>query len=105
MGLEIKVEPEAVKSLTEKARLVPSDRMDSALKKLEELESTLSSWKGDSKPAYDSLHAEMKDTLTSTKELMNAMLAALDNAIDDFSKIDNEISTKFEKTVENYTAD
>jgi uncharacterized protein YukE len=105
MSLEIKVEPEAVKSLTKKARLVPNNRIDTALGKLETLESTLSSWKGDSKSAYDNLHTEMKDTLTSTKELMNAMLAALDNAIDDFSKIDHEISAKFESAVHRYTAD
>lgn len=105
MGLEIKVEPEAIKSLTEKARLVPNDRIDSALEKLEDLESTLSSWKGDSKSAYDSLHVEMKGTLTSTKELMTAILAALDNSVENFSKIDNEISTKFDRAVENYTAD
>lgn len=105
MSLEIRVEPDAVKSLTEKARLVPNERIDQALSKLEELESTLSNWKGDSKSPYDSLHADMESTLTSTKELMNAMLAALDNAVDDFSKVDDEISSKFEITVENYTAD
>lgn len=105
MGLEIKVEPEAVKSLTEKARTVPNERIDAALEKLGELESTLSSWKGDGKPAYEGLHTEMTDTLTSTKDLMNAMLAALDNAIDDFSRIDKDVSTKFERAVGDYTAD
>lgn len=105
MSLEIRVEPDAVKSLTDKARLIPNERIDQALSKLEELEGTLSDWKGDSKPSYDSLHAEMESTLTSTKQLMNAILAALDNAVDDFSKVDQDISSKFEITVNNYTAD
>lgn len=105
MSLEIKVEPEAVKSLTEEARLVPTERIESVLEKLEELDGTLSSWKGDSKPAYDSLHTEVKDTLTNTKNLMNAILAALDKSVDDFSNIDEEISEKFESAVEIYTAD
>lgn len=105
MSLEIQVKPEAVKSLTEKARLVPNDRMDASIEKLEELEDTLSSWKGEGEPAYDSLHTEMKEALKSTKDLMNAMLGALDHSIDDFSKMDQEISTKFERAVENYTAD
>ncbi len=105
MSLEIKVDPDAVKSLTAKARLVPNERIDQTLGELEELESTLSGWKGDSKSPYDSLHVDMERALTSTKELMNAMLAALDNAVDDFSKVDDEISSRFEITVENYTAD
>lgn len=70
MSLEIKVDPDAVKSLTAKARLVPNERIDQTLGELEELESTLSGWK-----------------------------------VDDFSKVDDEISSRFEITVENYTAD
>lgn len=105
MTLEVKVNPQAVKSLTEKARLVPNERIDIAIEKLEELESTLSSWKGDGKPAYEDVHADVKNTLTSTKALMNAMLAALDKAMDDFSHMDEEISKRFERAVDNYTAD
>lgn len=105
MSLEIKVEPEAVQSLTERARLVSSDRIDNALGKLEELESTISSWQGDSKSAYDSLHTEMKDTLTNTRDLMNAMLLALDKSMEDFSKMDSEISARFKRVVENYIGD
>lgn len=105
MSLEIQVKPEAVRSLTEKARSVPNDRISKALDDLDELESTLSSWKGDGKPAYESLHADIKSTLTSTQELMNAMLSSLDLAIDDFSKIDKDISSKFDIVVDNYTDD
>lgn len=103
MSLQIKVEPAAVKSLTEKARLVPNERIDAALKKLEQLENTISSWKGDSRPAFDNLHEELKDALTNTKSLMNAMLTSLDQAVDDFSKMDDEISTRFEQVVDYYT--
>ena len=38
---EITVEPEVVASLTEEARLVLTDRIDSVLEKLEDLDSTL----------------------------------------------------------------
>lgn len=105
MTLEVKVDPEAIKSLTEKARLVPNERIGATIDKLEELESTLSTWKGEGKPAFDDVHADVKDTLVSTKALMNAMLAALDKAVDDFSDIDDEISTRFEQAVDSYTTD
>jgi len=105
MTLEIKVNPEAIKSLTKDARVVPNERIDSAIEKLEQLESNLASWKGEGKQAFDEVQADLKDTLSNTKALMNAMLAALDKATDDFSEMDEEISTRFEQAVDNYTAD
>ena len=105
MSFEIKVNPDAVRKLAEEARKVPEDRIDKSIEKLENLENTLESWKGDGKPAHDEACADLKETLIDAKNLMNSILAALNHAIDDFSDIDQEIGTKFERVVNNYMSD
>ncbi|MBT2214708.1 hypothetical protein KK120_02600 [Virgibacillus dakarensis] len=102
MSLEIKVNPDAVNSLVEKARNVPNKRIDLAIKKLDDLEDTLSSWKGEGKSAHDDVCADLKSSFADAKNLMNGILAAFDKAIDDFSDLDEEISSKFEKAVNHY---
>lgn len=103
MSFKIKVDPEAVKALTEKARLIPNERMEAALNKLADLETTLLTWKGNSKESYEDVHAYVHESLVSTQELMNAMLIALDKSIEEFSYTDVNVSERFERIVDSYT--
>ncbi|MEI3612530.1 hypothetical protein [Pseudogracilibacillus sp. SO30301A] len=102
MSLEIKVEPDTVKSLAEQARKVPNEQIDQAIEKLTQLEGDLSSWKGEGPSGHEEAVTELKRALTSSKDLFTAILATLDHAIDQFTEADQEISDKFERRVKNH---
>lgn len=105
MSLRIVVHSTAVKEVTKQARLVPNERIDDALDKLEALEETLLSWKGEAKPAFDEVHEDVKETLNHTKNLMNTILSVLDQTVDDIYSVDVELSERFERAVDHYTTD
>ena len=105
MTLKIQVDPDAVKSLVDKARQVPSERMDSAIDKLTNLKETTSTWEGAAPGNHESAIQELEKVLTNSKALMDAILAAMDQAVDNFEQIDDEISTKFEIMADHYTSE
>ncbi|GIN15582.1 hypothetical protein J32TS2_09380 [Shouchella clausii] len=105
MSLEIKVDPAAVQSLIEKARLIPGERMEEAISKLDALIDTVSDWKGDAKAEHDLASADLRKALVQTQALMEAMLATLDQAIEQMNETDEEMSSKFETKVDHYLAD
>ena len=105
MGLEIVVDPDAVKDLVENARQIPEDQMADALTKLEDLEDTLNSWKGDGVSGHEEAVTELKDALNSTQTLMTAILATLDTAVENFSDTDDEISAHFQLSVSQFLSD
>jgi len=102
MSLEIKVDPESIKVLIEESRKVPSERVDQLMNKIDCYESTLSSWKGDAKPAHDEVCDELRARLRETKALMESIIASLDHAVDDFKEADHQISESFANAIESY---
>ncbi|MDQ0206951.1 WXG100 family type VII secretion target [Alkalicoccobacillus murimartini] len=104
MSMEIQVDPAAVQSLVEKARQVPSERMNAAIDKLSDLQEVTSDWKGDAVESHEAARNELENVLTNSKALMDAILSTLDQAVEDFSSKDEEISMKFEKKVDNYSS-
>ncbi len=105
MSLKIVVHSAVVKELSEKARVVPNERIDDALDKLKALDEKILSWKGEAKPAFDEVHEDVKETLNHTKTLMNTILTVLDQTVDDISSVDVELSERFERAVDHYTTD
>ncbi|GAF11203.1 hypothetical protein JCM19046_1713 [Bacillus sp. JCM 19046] len=104
MSMEIIVDPDAVKSLVDKTRQVPAERIDAALDKLTNLQEATSDWKGDAVENHEAARKELENVLSNTKLLMNAILLAMDQAVEDFSSKDEGISKKFEVMVDNYSS-
>ncbi|TSB48509.1 WXG100 family type VII secretion target [Alkalicoccobacillus porphyridii] len=105
MTLRIQVDPDAVKSLVDKARQVPSGRVNTALDKLASLKEATSTWKGNAPGDHDAAIQELEKVITNSKVLMEAILVAMDQAVDNFEQIDEEISSKFEIMASQYTSE
>jgi len=97
MSSEIKVNPETIKSAAANIRNIPADRIDSMLTKIEELNSTLESWKGNGKPAHDEVCSELQSSLEKTKILMEAIITSLDLVIDNFQEMDYAAGESYKK--------
>ncbi|WP_078578355.1 WXG100 family type VII secretion target [Salipaludibacillus agaradhaerens] len=102
MTLQIKVDPAAVESLIGKARQVPTERMDNVKDKIYDLYVATASWEGEAQKAHEDMRVNVFKTLEKTQSLMTEILATLDTSIEKFEEKDAEISTSFERRVNNY---
>lgn len=98
--LKINVKPEAVRSLLEESREVPSERIEELKTKLDQLSENLEDWEGNASTEHKAALTRLHDTLDNSQLLMTEILNTIDYSMQQFSDVDHEISAELEKRVD-----
>lgn len=93
--LKINVEPDSVKTLLTESRQIPNERIEDLKSKIDELDGTLATWKGNASTSHKEALTTLQETLENSQLLMTEILNTIDHSMDEFTKIDHDISANF----------